>query len=367
MKKAKIAIFTGTKQSIAFDEIIVPKLKPGQILLENHYTTLCRSDLNTYSGKRFEKVPTILGHEIVGRIAEISKGAPRKDLKGNSLHVNDRITWGIYSSDPESKLSKRGIPQKAENLFKYGHEEITKDKTLHGGLGQYTILQPNTPIVKLDEKIPDTVAALINCSVATVAGAIRLAGNLEGKNILVSGAGMLGLVACSMVDTVGAASVSAIDVDKKRATLALDFGARHFFDAKADLEPQLKEEFGISNPFDVVLELSGAASAMENTLKSLIIGGSAIWVGGTFPQRNLNIDSEYLIRNLLKIKGLHNYNENDFVKAADFITQYHTRYPFSRLVVDFGGLDQVNEAFEHGLHTDAFRVGIQIKSKTNSI
>ena len=360
IKKAKAAIFTGTNESMRLEEIVVPALSDGQILVQNQYTTLCRSDLNTYSGKRIEKTPTILGHEIVGVIAEFAKGAPQEDLAGNDLTIGDRITWAIYASDPKDRLSQRGIPQKAADLFKYGHEEIAGAKTLHGGLAQYTIVQPNTPVLKIQATVPNGVAALINCSVATVAGGIRLAGHVKDRHVLVSGAGMLGVMACAMAKTLGARSVSAMDIDHERLHRARDFGADHLFDLKQDWEEQLPHYLGHPKPFDVVLEFSGAASAMEHTLRLLGIGGTAVWIGATFPQRKLEINPEYVIRNILTIKGLHNYNEEDFINAVDFICTYHDKFPFLSLVEDFGTLDTINETFEYALNSNAFRVGVNI-------
>ncbi|MDC6367640.1 MULTISPECIES: zinc-binding dehydrogenase [Flavobacteriaceae] len=361
IKKAKAAIFTGTDEVMQLKEISIPELFNGQILVKNQYTTLCRSDLNTYSGKRNEKTPTILGHEIVGTIAEFANGMPTQDLAGNDLKIGDRITWAIYASDPEDALSKRGIPQKAADLFKYGHEEIAGSKTLHGGLAEYTILRQNTPVLKLKEEVPNGIAALINCSVATVAGGIRLAGDIKNRHVLVSGAGMLGVMACAMAKTMGAKTVSAMDINDDRLNIALDFGADYLFDLKEDWEEHMMRHLGNPKPFDVALEFSGAASAMENTLRLLGIGGTAIWIGGTFPQRDLQLNSEYLIRNILTVKGLHNYNETDFKNAVDFIGTYHDHFPFSQLVEDYCTLNEVNEAFEHGLNSNAFRVGISIK------
>ncbi|MEO1010211.1 MAG: zinc-binding dehydrogenase [Bacteroidota bacterium] len=358
MKKAKAAIFTGSGIPMSLQEIDVPELVKGQVLVRNRYTTLCRSDLNTFSGKRTEKTPTILGHEIVGTIAKLADGSPQTDTAGKELRTDDRITWAIYSSNPKSTLAKRGIPQKAPDLFKYGHEAIRGNKTLHGGLAQFTLLQPNTPILKLNDDIPDSVAALINCSVSTVAGALRLAGPLAGKNVVVSGVGMLGLVACGMAQTAGAKSVTAMDINEHRLKKAKVFGASHFFNPGVDSEESLLRTFGRPNPFDVVLEFSGAASAMENTLKLLSIGGSAIWVGATFPQRDIQLDAEYLIRKLLTIKGLHNYNLEDFKTAVAFVSEHHSTYPFSSLVEHYGTLDKVNEAFKYGIDSNAFRVGI---------
>jgi putative phosphonate catabolism associated alcohol dehydrogenase len=358
--KSKVAIFTKANQPIGISTVNIPILDKGQILVKNEYVTLCKSDINTFCGKRIERTPTILGHEIVGRIVAFGENASQKDERGNALHVGDRITWAIFASNPQSELSKNGIPQKAPDLFKYGHEMISLESHLHGGLAEYIILRANTPIIKIEESIPLPVAALVNCSVATVAGALRLAGNINNKKVLISGIGMLGVIACAMCHTLGAASVFALDIDRHRLDTALHFGANHSNPIDNKLLDQIKQVYGSSAPFDVVLELSGQPSSMELTLDLLNIGGVAVWVGATYPARDTQINAEKLIRNILTIKGLHNYNREDFISAVNFIENQYQNFPFNALIDDHYSLDDVNDAFQEAIKMNPFRVGIRL-------
>ena len=197
MKTSRAAIFHGANHPFTLESIVLPPLREGEILVRNEYTTLCRSDLNTFCGKRTEKTPTILGHEIVGVIEEFGPNAPAIDCRGHVLREGDRITWAIYASDPNSAMAMAGIPQKAPGLFKYGHEKILPDSHLHGGLADHCILRRHTPVIRISAAIPLPVLALINCSVATVAGALRLAGSVAGRDVLITGAGMLGVIGCA--------------------------------------------------------------------------------------------------------------------------------------------------------------------------
>lgn len=364
MKKSKLAIFHGKGIPMTMDSVEVPKLEDGQILVKNEYTTLCRSDLNTYTGKRTEKTPTILGHEIVGRIDELGPGAPTIDCRGDPLQVGDRVTWGIYASDPDSALSKMGIPQKGEGLFKYGHEEIRDDNHLHGGLSEYCVLRKHTPVIKINQPLPLTVIALINCSVATVSGALRLAGPLEDRTVLVTGVGMLGVIACAMCKAGGARKVIALDIDKERLETAQRFGAEFTVNvkeggstAKEQLDPVIDEQ-----PILVALDFSGVPETMELSLSLLGIGGVAVWIGATFPQRAVEINAEKIIRNIHVIKGLHNYNQEDLVSAVDFMERHYKDFPFESLVHDKFTLDTVNESFEYAVSSGAHRVGVAIPS-----
>jgi putative phosphonate catabolism associated alcohol dehydrogenase len=362
MRTCKIVSFESSDKPLQFIDTPIPALKEQEILVRNEYATLCRSDIYTFTGMRKEKSPTILGHEIIGRIDSFGANAPLFDLRGNSLKIGDRITWAIFASDPTSEFSKRGMPQKAADLFKYGHEQITDDSNLHGGLSEYTILRKNTPIIKVDELVPLTVSAIINCAVATVAGAIRVAGDLVGKKTMICGTGMLGIIACAMAKTKGASSVIAVDTNEERLKIAFEFGADENLAIKLgqnNLQQLYFEKKGTNISIDTLIDLSGSPDAMENCIDTLGIGGTAVFIGATFPQRKIQIDAEKMVRKILTIKGLHNYNEQDLLAAVEFIETNHLIFPFEKLIYDGFDLSTANEAFQHAIDKNNFRVGIQ--------
>lgn len=363
MKDSKIAIFDGKNKPFRMENVPIPDLSEGEVLVRNEYTTLCRSDLYTFTGKRTEKTPTILGHEIVGLIEKMGPDAPKTDSRGASLNIGDRVTWAIYASDPDSDMAKKGIPQKGKDLFKYGHEEITNDSNLHGGLSEYCLLRKNTPIIKIEKAIPLPVIALINCSVATVAGSLRLAGSFSGETVLVTGVGMLGVIACAMSKENGAAKVIAADIDDSRLEMACKFGVDSTINIGEGSKP-LKDQLSLLFPgekVNILLDYSGVPETMESGLSVLGIGGIAVWVGATFPSRPLQISAEQVVRGLNIIKGLHNYNKEDLVTAVEFIEDNHNRYPFNELVHDKFTLDQVNESFDYAIRYGAYRVGVSTK------
>ncbi len=362
-KYSQAAVFHSSGNPICLQQFEIPQLKRREILIRNEYATLCRSDLNTFTGKRREKCPTILGHEIVGRIVAFGADAPGKDLRASPLEIGDRVTWSIYASNPDSPLSRMGIPQKGDGLFKYGHEQLTETNTLHGGLSEYCILRAHTAVIKLEEAVPLEVGATINCAGATVAGALRLAGNICNKTVAVSGAGMLGVFACAMSKVGKAKRIIAIDTNPERLETAQQFGAHETLLA-ADLTRYLQDTQSSSGTgrFDIVIELSGACAAMESTLDGLSIGGTAVWVGAVCPQERVRIDAEKIVRRLNIIKGLHNYNEQDLLTAVRFMEEHHATFPFGDLINDRFSLEQVQDAFACALESNHHRVGIRITS-----
>ncbi len=352
--KSRIVIFEKSGEPLKFATCEVPALTCGQILVKNEYATLCRSDISTYTGRRIEKSPSILGHEIVGRIAAFAPGEQPLDLNGNPLHTGDRITWAIYAADPSGEMARRGIPQKSRDLFKYGHEQLRPDNTLNGGLAEYTVLRRYTPVLPLPEDVPLPEAAIINCAVATVAGSLRLAGDLKGRKIALWGIGMLGTIACAMCREAGAAEVIALDINEARLETALRFGATSILHSgQADSIPQQA---------DIAIDYSGFRGAMEATVASLGIGGTAVWVGGVCPQDKVRLDAEQVIRRLNTIKGLHNYNAADFRNAVDFIVRNHRKYPFDSLIHDGFPLERAEEAFGYAIKNNPYRVGIRMEA-----
>lgn len=360
MNDSLTAVFETANSPLNLKIIKVPDLKTGEILIKNKFVSLCRSDIHTFIGKRMEKTPTILGHEVIGVIEAFGEGTPIFDVRNQELKIGDLVSWAIFSSNPDSPLSLEGMPQKAEELFKYGHEHLKDDNTLHGGLSSYIILRKNTPIAKIDNQIPLPVSALINCSMATISGAIRLLGDVKNNNYLVTGAGMLGLAACAMLKTLGAKSISVVENNPIRLQNAKKFGGDYFFETLTELNDRAHNIFGIPNPFHGLIETSGVSTIMEDSLETLKIGGIAVWVGAVFPDRKINLSAEKLVRNILTIKGLHNYNIQDFIHAVTFAEENYTRFPFVELVECAFTLNEVNEAFHYAVEHNSFRVGIQI-------
>jgi putative phosphonate catabolism associated alcohol dehydrogenase len=356
--------FDNVTRSFTSHSILIPDLNRGELLIKILYTTICRSDLNTFTGKRVEKNPTILGHEAVGIVEKICDENVITDLNGNLVQEGDRITWAIYASDPLDPLSLKGVPQKANNLFKYGHEKISDDNTLHGGLSSHIILRKNTPIVILPSFIPNTSAALINCAIATVAGAFRLSGSVENQIIVVNGAGMLGLAACAMAKSLKAAAIIAIDKDIKRLALSASFGSTMQWLYANEYGKYISVETGdeVNLKADCVFDFTGDPQAMASTLGLLGIGGSAIWVGATYPQPPVHINAEQVVRNLWTIRGLHNYNQDDLLHAVWFMRDFDHVFCFNSLVENKGSADFIHEAFRDAITSNHFRIGFEFNT-----
>lgn len=350
-------IFNEANKPLIKAKSIIPDLQSGEILVKIKYASLCGSDLHTYCGLRQEPTPTILGHEIVGTIEHIAEGHPKLDDSGKVLQVNDLITWTVFASDPSTADYHPQTPQKNIDLYKYGHRQLTETDGFHGGLATHIILRRHTCIRILPKEISLSVAATINCAIATAAGSIRLSGLIKDKNILVSGMGLLGLTTVAMCKELGAKHIVVTDMNEKRLFLARRFGANQTIHIKKqDINERLNQ-----GGIDRFIDMSGSPEAMEAGIDTLQVNGRAILIGAVFKQRRTQIDAEQIIRKLISIKGLHNYNYNDFSAAVDFMINNWKKYPFTEVIEKEFPVEAINDAFQYAIDEKPIRVGLSIK------
>ncbi len=343
MQKALAAVFTGHGDPFRLEEFPIPAPGTGETLVKITCSTICGSDMHTWHGRRQEPTPCVLGHEIVGTIAAFGPGSPRLDLRGEPLTEGDRITWTLAASCGECFFCKRGLPQKCEHLFKYGHSAIAPGREFSGGFAEYCLLTAGTGIIKLRAELSDALAAPANCAVATVAAATRISGNLEGQIVSVLGCGVLGLAACAMASEQGAAAIIACDVDPFREATARRFGATHFHTPDTLREGIATTSHG--RGADISIELSGANTAVSAAIDNLRIGGTAVIAGAAAPCGCISLDPQMLVRRMVSIHGLHNYAPNDLVSAVGFLEQIQGKFPFSDLAGENFALTRIDEAF----------------------
>ncbi|WP_020529740.1 zinc-binding dehydrogenase [Flexithrix dorotheae] len=353
--EATAMVFMGSNTPFSETKIDLPELKDGELLVKTGYATICTSDLHTFYGRRHSCSHSILGHEIIGEIEKIAPGGVL-DYHGNPLKTGDKVTWSVYAFDPDSHTSKKGFPQKSEGLYKYGHEQMNQQYKLNGGFASHCHLRKGTSVFKLPPSLSPAEAAPLNCTHATIAGAIRLAGNLHNKNVLINGVGMLGLSACAMAKEHGATKVWSQDINPEKSEQANAFGADKTFTFGKDHIGDSKENNG---EIDVIIETSGSPEGIEKCIPLLSIGGTIILVGSVFPQRDISINAEYMVRNLLSVKGLHNYIPEDLANAIEFLKEAKFKYPFEKLVGIEFPLKELGKAFETGNKGKYYRVGIK--------
>ena len=181
-------------------------LTPFEIAVD--YCGVCHSDLSMIDDARgYSAFPLVPGHEIVGRIEAFGLGAPRHDAEGVPLSVGSRVSRAVAVGCGSCFFCADDIPQKCERPYKYGHQNASLEWPLGGGLSDFIVLVPRTFWLRVPDEVSDHVAAPANCATATVAGLLRHGGPVTGCNVLVLGAGVLGVTACAMALASGASAV----------------------------------------------------------------------------------------------------------------------------------------------------------------
>jgi alcohol dehydrogenase len=284
---------------------------------------------------------------MVGEIAAVGQDGVR-DYRGVPLQVGDRVTWSMVWSCGQCFYCQHGLRPKCERLMKFGHEEISPGRALTGGMAEYCHLPEGTAIFRVPVGLPDAVASPANCATATVAAVLRHAGTVKDEVVAIHGAGMLGLTACAMADTMGAACVVVLEPDQRRRQMALRFGGALTIDSAlppAQVVARVKE-VSAGRGADVSLEFCGYPEAIETGIGLLRKGGRMVMAGSTFPSRPVQLAAEQLVRRMIRITGVYNYAPEDLESALAFLAGAVDRYPFGELVGAQYPLREVNAAME---------------------
>ena len=327
---AWISVFRGVGQPFERVERPIPEPGPGEAVVALDLSTLCGSDLHTLRGRRHGPVPTILGHEGVGRVVAIGEGK-------ESSWLGRRVSWTLTDSCGACRpCAAWGIPQKCINLLKYGHAPLTASGGLHGCYASHLTLRKGTHLVEVPAALPDAVAAPANCALATM---VAVAESLPppGDMAVVQGAGLLGLYGCALLRMAGWPTVFVVDHQPQRLTAVPRFGGTPVL--AADSSPIPRDEV------DVVVEVCGSAHAIPEGLRWLRPGGHYALAGMVHPDSALSLTGESLIRKCLTLRGFHNYAPRHLMSAINFLDRHRDTHPWESLVSPPMPLSRLEEAF----------------------
>jgi alcohol dehydrogenase len=360
----KAALFHGTGLPWTFVAIDDAMRNDDCAIIEAEACTLCSSDIHTVMGRRVSPTPSVLGHEAIGRVVKLPSEWTLIDVQGKPIEIGQRLVWGVAASCGQCLFCQNVITQKCTKLVKYGHNVHQAGQTPRGGFSERIEIVRGTPLVALSDEIPASMACLAACAGSTVAAALRIAGNIRQKHVLVYGGGVLGVIACRMSKSLGAVSVICIEPDESRRQRAITFGATHAIDPKSeDLNQALKaltnDGFGADHAF----EFSGATSAFESAIHSVRTGGKIVLAGAVFPAGAIAIEPEQIVRRMLTIQGLHNYSAIDLQSAAAFLESEFRGSPelWEMLAGKSFPIDEIQQAFDWAAANSGVRAIISMQ------
>ncbi|GAB3595462.1 alcohol dehydrogenase catalytic domain-containing protein [Microbacterium tumbae] len=316
-------------------------LGAGDVLVAVELSTICGSDVHAVRGDRAAPIPSVLGHESVGRVIAMGEGGART-VEGGELRVGDRVVWSVTVSCGQCDRCRAGHTQKCRTLATYGQERIEPRWELTGGFASHVHLRRGTSIVRVPESLPAAVLAPASCATATAWAAVAKAGrNLDGARVRVFGAGLVGLSAAAIAADQGAV-VTVVDPSPERRALAERFGA---------------EPAPAAGPADVAIEASG--HAVSEAIDAVDVGGTVVLVGSVFPAPPVALDAERLVRRLVTVIGVHNCTGPELSEAVAFLTGRGRAFGFADVVGAVFSLEDADAALAAASAPDApLRVGL---------
>jgi len=262
----KAALLREIGGPIEYTEVPTPQPGPGEVLIHVDACGVCHSDVHLAHGdwdllKPITKTPLILGHEVIGIVAEVNNGT-------SQLKLGDRVgvPW-LHWSCGECEFCKEG----REILC--GHQRVT-GCMVDGGFAEY-IKAPASHVACIPDSLHTDETAPLLCAGLTIYRALRQSGLHQGQRLAVFGVGGLGHLAIQMAKAMGA-WVCGVDIADAKLKLAVECGADMVLNSAAG--PVHKETKKLGG-MHVVLVTSGSKAAYETALRCLRKGGTLVVVG----------------------------------------------------------------------------------------
>ncbi len=243
----------------------VPDYGPNDVLIEITHAGICGTDRHIYEWDTWSqnriKLGITTGHEFVGRIAKVGDECQR-------FQVGDRVSGEGHIYCGTCRPCRTGNAHICQQVRIIGIDR-------NGCFGQFMSF-PEKNVWPVHPEIPDKVAAIFD-PLGNAVHTVMTAG-VSGKNVLISGVGIIGLMAVSVARAAGASKIFATDIDENRLNIAQEIGADHVYDARGDWISEIRhatDGLGV----DVLLEMSGNGKAIRQGFAALAGGGTVAMLG----------------------------------------------------------------------------------------
>jgi len=285
----KALVKTTAAPGVSLEEVPVPQIGPGDLLIAVEKVAICGTDVHIYDwnawAQRTIHPPQILGHEFVGHVAKIGEGV-------SGFEVGERVSGEGHIVCGHCRSCRAGRRHLCTNAVGVG---VNRD----GCFAEYLSL-PATNAWHVADSIPSRVAAIFdpfgNATHAT------LSFDLVGEDVLITGAGPIGIMAAAIAKHVGARNVVVTDINDYRLDLAMRMGATRAVNVLKGTVADAMNDLGMIG-FDIGLEMSGNGQAFETMLESMHNGGRIALLG--IAPGPVSIDWDEVVFRGLTIKGIY--------------------------------------------------------------
>jgi threonine 3-dehydrogenase len=275
---------------IWLEDVPVPKVGHNDVLIEIDKTAICGTDMHIYKWDAWAQktipVPMAIGHEYCGRIVDLGS-----EVRG--LKTGDRVSGEGHITCGYCRNCRAGRRHLCRNTVGVGVNRP-------GAFAQYLTI-PADNAFKLPDSIRDDIASILDPFGNATHTA--LAFNMVGEDVLITGAGPIGIMAVAIARFVGARHVVITDVNDYRLDLARKMGATRAINVTRESIDQTMKDLDMQEGFDVGLEMSGNAAAFREMLRTMHHGGSIAILG--IPPDETAIDWNQVIFKGLTLKGIY--------------------------------------------------------------
>ncbi|MBT43042.1 MAG: L-threonine 3-dehydrogenase [Idiomarina sp.] len=318
-----------SKPGIWMTDVEQPEYGYNDILIKIKKTAICGTDVHIYKWDEWSQktipVPMVVGHEYVGEVAAMGDGV-------RGFEIGDRVSGEGHITCGHCRNCRAGRRHLCRNTYGVGVNRP-------GAFAEYLAI-PADNAFKLPDDVSDDMASIMDPFGNAVHTA--LAFDLVGEDVLITGAGPIGIMAAAVARHVGARHVVITDVNEFRLDLARKMGVTRAVNVAEQKLTDVMAELGMKEGFDVGLEMSGVPSAFSQMLATMNHGGKIAMLG--IPPENVAIDWNEVIFKGLVIKGIYGRE------------MFETWYKMASLLQS--GLD-ISPILTHQMHVDDYEQGFE--------
>jgi threonine 3-dehydrogenase len=311
------------------EEVEVPSPGANEVLIRVRKTSICGTDLHIHRWDAWAQatipVPMVVGHEFMGEIVALGD-----DIVG--LEVGQRVAGEGHITCGHCRNCKGGRRE-------FCHNHISVGVTRQGAFAEYIAL-PAQNVFVVPPHIDDDVAAVLDPLGNATHTALRF--DVVGEDVLITGAGPIGAMAAAIVRHIGARDVVVTDINRFRLDLAAQLGATRVVDVSSEQLTSVMGELGMTEGFDVGLEMSGAEAAFNQMLDVMNHGGRIAVLG--IPPGPMTLDINDVIFKGLDIQGI--YGRRIFETWYKMAAMLQSGLDVSSVITNRLPADRFEDAFE---------------------
>ena len=317
------------KEGLDLESVPEPKTRPSDVLIKVSHTGICGTDLHIYKwddwARKTVPVSLVVGHEFVGEIVEIGENV--KDFSvGEIVSGEGHVVCGHCRN---CMAGRRHLCNDTAGI----------GVTRPGAFAEYIAL-PQTNVWVHKPEIDREVASIFDPFGNATHSALSFP--VLGEDVLVTGAGPIGIMSAAIARHAGARHVVITDVNEYRLNLAKQMGVTRAVNVAHEKLADVQAELGMDEGFDVGLEMSGNPSAFNDMLENMCHGGKIAMLG--IPEKEMAIDWNTVVFNMLTIKGIYGRE------------MYETWYKMTVMLE--GGLD-IKPVITHRFGFEEFEKGFE--------